>query len=237
MALPKIQYPTTLIKIPPTNKEYMFRPMLVKEEKILLMAKASEDETDILTSIKQVINNCCLDDKFDVDRIPLFALEYVFLKLRGISIGDQVKVSYRDFEDDKVYDFNIPLSQVQIKYQENSDAKIAINEKAGIIMAYPSSNLYNDKEFLSTVGEESSYQLIVRCIDKIYDEENVYEAKDFENKDLMEFVELLDIMSFEKIRNFMQNIPSLYYKIEYKNANGTDRVIELTSLTDFFTLR
>lgn len=237
MALPKIQYPTTVIKIPSTNKEYMFRPMLVKEEKLLLMAKASTDETDILGTIKQVINNCCLDDKFEVDRLPLFAVEYIFLKLRAASIGDQVKVSYRDFEDDKVYDFLIPLSKVEVKYPENSDNKIEVNDKAGLIMTYPTANLYDDKEFLATVGEESTYQLIVKCIDKIYDEENLYEAKDFEKKDLLEFVELLDIKTYEKVRDFMRNIPSLYYKIEYKNTNGTDRTIELTSLTDFFTLR
>jgi hypothetical protein len=237
MALPKIQYPTTSIKIPPTNKEYSFRPMLVKEEKILLVAKASEDETDILTAIKQVINNCCLDDRFDVDKIPLFALEYVFLKLRSISIGDQVKVSYRDFEDNKLYDFNVILSNVEIRYPENIEPKIQINENAGVIMTYPTANLYSDKEFLATVGEESAFKLIVKCIDKVYDAETVHEAKEFEEKDLMEFIELLDVQSFTKIRDFMSNIPSLYYKLEYTNENGNVRTIELTSLTDFFTLR
>ena len=237
MALPKIQYPTTSIKVPPTNKEYLFRPMLVKEEKLLLMAKTSEEETDILGAIKQVINNCSLDDKFDVDKIPLFALEYIFLKLRSLSIGDEVKVAYRDNGDDKVYNFVVPLSKVEIKYPENNDSKIAITDKSGIIMSYPSGSLYDDKEFLSTVGEESSFKLIVKCIDKIYDAENVYEARDFNEGELMEFIELLDVKSFSKIRDFMENIPSLYYKLEYKNEKGSDRTIELKSLSDFFMLR
>ena len=237
MALPKIQHPTILIKVPPANKEYTFRPMLVKEEKLLLMAKTSEDDTDILSSIKQVVNNCSLDDKFDVDNIPLFALEYVFLKLRGISIGDQVKVSYKDYEDESVYDFIIPLNKVEIKYPENMNNKIAVTDTAGVIMKYPPATLYDDKEFLATVGDDSFYNLIIRCIDKVYDAENLYEAKDFDDKDLLEFIELLDIKSFDLIKNFMENLPKLYYKIEYKNKKENNRTIELVSLSDFFILR
>ena len=235
--LPKISYPTFSIKVPPENKEYSFRPMLVKEEKLLLMAKASDDIADILSSLKQVVNNCSEDPTFDVDKLSLFALEYVFLKLRGASIGDVIKVSYRDYEDDKVYDFNIPLSKVEIQYPEKVSNKIEITPTAGLILKYPAATLYDDKEFLKTVGDDSFYKLIARCIDKVYDNDNVYEAKDMEQRDIDEFVELWDIKSFENIKNFLSNVPKLNFKIQYTNEKGNKREIELTSLTDFFTLR
>lgn len=237
MALPKISYPTISLTVPPDNKAYSFRPMLVKEEKLLLMAKISDDKTDMLTSIKQVVNNCSMDPTFDVDKIPLFALEYLFVRLRGFSIGDSIKVSYRDMEDQQVYDFEVDLKKVEIKYPESLDTKIAITDKSGLVMQYPPAYIYDDKIFLKSEGDETFYRLVVRCIGQIYDADNVYEGKDFSEDDLLEFLELMDIKSFELVRDFMSNLPSLYYKLEYKNATGADKTIELTTLSDFFTLR
>jgi hypothetical protein len=237
MALPKISYPTISLTVPPDNKAYSFRPMLVKEEKLLLMAKISDDKTDMLTSIKQVVNNCSMDPTFDVDKIPLFALEYLFVRLRGFSIGDSIKVSYRDMEDQQVYDFEVDLKKVEIKYPESQDTKIAITDKSGLVMQYPPAYIYDDKIFLKSEGDETFYRLVVRCIGQIYDADNVYEGKDFSEDDLLEFLELMDIKSFELVRDFMSNLPSLYYKLEYKNATGADKTIELTTLSDFFTLR
>ena len=237
MALPKISYPTISLTIPPEKTSYTFRPMLVKEEKLLLMAKVSEDQTDMLTAIKQVVNNCSMDPTFDVDKIPLFALEYLFVRLRGFSIGDNIKVSYRDMEDQQIYDFEVDLKKVEIKYPEKQDTKIAITDKSGLVMQYPPAYIYDDKIFLKSEGDETFYRLVVRCIGQIYDTDNVYEGKDFSEDDLLEFLELMDLQSFDKVREFMSNLPSLYYKLEYKNATGADKTIELTSLSDFFTLR
>jgi hypothetical protein len=237
MALPKISYPTISLTVPPEKTSYTFRPMLVKEEKLLLMAKVSEDQTDMLTAIKQVVNNCSMDPTFDVDKIPLFALEYLFVRLRGFSIGDNIKVSYRDMEDQQVYDFEVDLKKVEIKYPEKKDTKIVITDKSGLVMQYPPAYIYDDKIFLKSEGDETFYRLVVRCIGQIYDTDNVYEGKDFSEDDLLEFLELMDLQSFDKVREFMSNLPSLYYKLEYKNAMGADKTIELTSLSDFFTLR
>jgi hypothetical protein len=237
MQLPKIDYPTINISIPPEKKQYMFRPMLVKEEKLLLMAKVSEEPTDILAAIKQVVTNCCLDPSLDIEKISLFALEYLFIRLRGFSIGDTIKVSYRDTEDEKSYEFEVDLKNVTIVYPKKMDTKIAITKTSGLIMRYPTAAIYDDKTFLGAQGEETFYRLIVRCIDQIYDSENVYESKDFSEEEILEFIELLDVQSFEKIREFMFNLPSLYYKIDYKNSLGNDRNIEMKALTDFFTLR
>ena len=235
--LPKINYPTISIIIPPAKKAINFRPMLVREEKLLLMAKLSEDPTDILQAIKQVVNNCSIDPTFNVDKLPLFALEYVFIKLRGSSIGDEIKVSYRDYADEKVYDFTIDLKTIDIKFPEKINDRIEVTATSGLKMKYPEAEIYDDKFFLKSEGEESFYRLVVRCIDQIYDGDKVYEGKDFKEDDILEFIELMDIKSFEKVREFMTNLPSLYYKIEYKNSLGEDKVIELKTLSDFFTLR
>jgi len=235
--LPKVQYPTISIKIPPTNKGVLFRTMVVREEKLLLMAKVSEDPSDILQSIKQVVNNCCLDPKFDVNKTPLFVLEYIFIKLRAFSIGDIIDVSYLDYDDDKQYDFKIDLKDVEIKFPENIDPKIEITKTSGIVMDYPTADVYDDKGFLRSVEDEMYYKLIVKSIKQIYDTENVYDAKDFEEKDLMEFIELVDIKSFEKIRNFMENIPTIEYTIKYTNSVGNKKEINLRTLSDFFTFR
>ena len=237
MALPKISYPTITIVNPADKKSYQFRPMLVKEEKLLLMAKQSDDQTDILAAVKQVVNNCSLDSTFDIDKLPLYALEYFFIRLRGFSVGDEIKVSYRDLEDNKIYDFDVDLKKVEIKYPENINNKVAITDKSGIVMRYPSASIYSDKVFLNSEGDESFYRLIVRCIDQIYDGDAVYEGSEFTEDDILEFIELMDIKTFEKVREFMSNLPTLYYKLDYVNAMGKDKKIELTTLSDFFTLR
>jgi len=235
MSLPKINYPQFIIEIPSSKRKVAFRPFLVREEKILLMAKTSEDEADILLSVKQVVNNCALEE-FDVNSISLFDLEYLFIQIRAQSVSDVVQVSYKDSEDEKIYDFDIELKKVEVIFPEVTEKTIKITDTTGIVMRYPTASLYEDKEFLSS-GSDSFFQLITRCIDKIYDESTVYESGMYTKKELEEYLDSLDIKTFEKIKDFMVNQPRLSYKINYKNSLGHDRVIELTTLSDFFTLR
>lgn len=236
MSLPKISYPTFAIEIPSTKKKYAFRPFLVKEEKVLLMAKASEQESDILVAIKQVVNNCCLDDKFDVNKLSLFDLEYVFIKIRAQSVSDVVKVSYRDNEDNEIYEFDIDLEKVKVIFPEKVEDVVKIDDHAGIKLKYPEASIYEDKEFLNS-GNDAFFQLIIRCLDKIYEGDEVYDCKNYSHKDLSEYLESLDVKTFEKIREFMMEQPQLNYKILYKNKLGNDREIILSTLSDFFTLR
>lgn len=237
MSLPKIDYPVNLIKIPSLNKGFKFRPFLVKEEKILLMAKTSEEPSDVLSSIKQVVNNCAADDKFDIDKLAIFDLEYVFLKIRAMSVDNVVKVSYKDLEDEKVYEFDVDLNKVEVEFPKNNDPKIKITDKSGIIMRYPSASLYDDKDFLNNSTNDYLFELIVRCLDKIYDGDNVYETKDYTIKDIKDYVESLDVKTFDKIKEFLINLPKMAHVIKYKNSLNHDRSIELNSLNDFFTLR
>ena len=237
MALPQIMYPQFDIVVPSLKKKFKFRQFLVKEEKILLVAKASSEESDILTAIKQVVANCALDNSFNVDNISIFDLEYIFLKLRSISVSNVVKLAYRDYEDDKVYDFEVDLNEVEVEFPKNISNKISIIDKTGIVMKYPSASLYSDKQFLASSTEDAAIELIVRCIDKIYDESNIYDAATYSYNELREFVESIDVNTFEKINQFLSNAPKLEYTIKYKNSLGNDREIVLRTLTDFFTLR
>lgn len=237
MALPQIMYPQFDILIPSTKKKQKFRQFLVKEEKILLVAKASEDDSDILTAIKQVVANCALDNSFDVNKITVFDLEYIFLKLRAYSVSNVVKLSYRDLEDDKVYDFEVDLEKVEVQFPKDVSNKIEIVDKTGVVMKYAPASLYSDKEFLVTPTEDAAIELIVRCIDKIYDADTVYDAASYTHNELKEFVESMDVNTFEKINLFLSNAPKISYTIKYKNSLNNDREIVLSTLTDFFTLR
>ncbi len=233
--LPKIKHPIFEFTVPSTGKKEPFRPFLVKEEKILLMAKSSEDSTDILRAVKQVVNNCALNDSLDVDKLAIFDIEYLFIQLRSISVNNIVKVSYRDNEDQEIYDFEIDLKEVKVQFPEKVERVVKITENMGIQMRYPPASIFNDKEFLEA-GEDVFYELIARCIDKIYDGDDIFNPADYTKKEIESFLDDVGIDVFEKIQTFMSNVPKLYHKLEYKNKNGNVRVIELTSLSDFFTL-
>ena len=233
MVLPKIKYPIHEFEIPTTGEKIPFRPFLVKEEKLLLMAKESGDTVDILKALKQVINNCCLLENFDINELSLLDLEYLFLKLRAISVGDIVEVSYKDKDDDEIYKFNINLNDVKVVFPENIDKNIKVNDEIGIVLKYPSASLLSDTDVLNS-NKDAFYEIILKCIDKIYDAENVYECKDIPKSELEEFLDNCGLKTFEQIQKFFINLPKLYYKIEYTNKNGKNRIIELTSLMDFF---
>lgn len=236
MSLPKIQYPIYKIKIPSTKKEVKFRPFLVKEEKLLLMAKESDNNADILQAVKQIVNNCCIDENFDEKKLTIFDLEYLFVKLRAFSVDNIIKISYRDTEDNQSYNFDVDLNDVEVIFPEKNENNIKITDKFGILMKYPSASLYEDKNFLN-LDKDYLFELIIRCIDKIYEEDSVYEAKDYSHEDLSNFLENLDSKTFVAIQDYLINSPKLSYTIKYKNSLDTEREIVLSSLNDFFTFR
>lgn len=232
MPLPKIEQPLFDMIIPSTGKKIVFRPFLVKEEKILLIAQQGGNDTDIIRAIKQILNNCIQDD-IDIDSLAIFDLEYMFLKLRSKSVNNVVKLSYRDTEDEQVYDFELDLDTIEIDMPENINSKIDITENVGMTMKYPSASITDRmKDFENEVDLMTFF--IVNCIDTIYDEENVYVASEFSEKEISEFLDGLDVKTFEKIREFFENVPRLQHIITYNNALGNVRTIELSSLKDFF---
>lgn len=231
MSLPKIDQPLFEMKIPSNNKVVKFRPFLVKEEKLLLIAQQSESDRDILRAIKQVLNNCIVDD-INVDDLATFDLEYMFLKLRSKSVNNIVKLSYRDNEDDQVYEFEVDLDDIEITMKEQNN-KIKINDNMGIIMKYPAAAITEQMtEFENEIDLLMFF--VKKCIDTIYDEDNVYPAAEASEAELEAFIDSLNLDTFQKIREFFDAMPQLYHKLEYTNKMGHERTIELNNLRDFF---
>lgn len=234
--LPKLNHPIHNIEVPSLKKKKNFRPFLVKEEKILLMAKESDDSNDILVAVKQIVNNCSLDPNFNIDDLALFDLEYIFLQLRAVSVDDVLTVSYRDNQDEKIYDFDIKLKDIKIDIPKETKNIIKITDDIGMIMKYPSTKLYEDKEFLNE-KDEQIFKLIVRCVDKIYKGDEIYDLRDYSSSEIEDFLENLSVKVFEQVQTFFENCPKLHHTIKYKNSLGIERTIELNSLNDFFTWR
>lgn len=234
MPLPKIEHPIYQLTLPSTGKQISFRPFLVKEEKILLMAKQGEDEKEIVKALKQIINNCILDPDVNVDTFATFDIEYFFLKLRSKSVNNVVSLSYKDYEDDKIYTVDVDLDTVEIKKDPNHTNKIKINQNIGIVMKYPSVDTFN--KISSGKEDEAAFDVIKKCVDSIYDENSVYVAKDFTDQEIDDFIQNLDVASLEKILDFFKTMPKLYYEVKYVNSLNNERVVPLDTLTDFFTL-
>jgi hypothetical protein len=181
------------------------------------------------------VNNCAISESFDIDKLAIFDLEYLFLKIRSVSVNNIVKVSYRDNEDGEVYNFEIDLSNIEVKFPENINSKIKITDSLGLTMKYPSASLFDDRPFLNS-GDNAYFELILRSIDKIYDADSVYDPSNFSKEELEGFLDQLDTKTFEDIQKFIDSTPKLSHQIKYVNRNGNDRTIEMSSLSDFFTL-
>lgn len=234
MSLPKVDQPLFEMKIPSNNKVVKFRPFLVKEEKLLLIAQQSESDRDILRAIKQVLNNCIVD-KIEIDDLATFDLEYMFLKLRAKSVNNIAKLSYRDNEDDQVYEFEVDLDQIEITTKEQNN-KIKINDNMGIVMKYPAAAITEQMtEFENEIDLLMFF--VKKCIDTIYDEDTVYPASEASEAELEAFIDSLNLDTFQKIREFFDAMPQLYHKMEYTNKMGNERIIELNNLRDFFMWR
>lgn len=236
MTLPKIDQPVVKIEIPSTKKPASFRPFLVKEEKILLMAKDSEDPADILLAIKQIVNNCSLDATVNINTLTIFDLEYIYLKLRAVSVNNIINVVIRDYDDNTDHNLEINLNDVKVEFPENINKKIEITKKAGLIMKYPLATLYEDKEYLN-LQDDYLFALMVRCVDKIYDGDNIYEASSYSKKELSTFLENLDLKTYEQMKTFLDKTPKLKYVLKYKNKLDQEKSVEFNSLNDFFTFR
>jgi len=234
MALPKLDKPLFDLEIPSKQTTVKCRPFVVKEEKILLMAQQAGQEKDIVLAIKQVLENCVQDPTFDSDDLTTFDLEYMFLKLRARSVNNVIEVSYRDNEDDKVYDFEIDLDTVEMMKPAEINNKIMVTDTVGIVMKFPSVKVLENTPENTSAPDLVEY-LVRSCVDQIFDEDDVYLASESTEAELQEFIEGLDVQTFQKIREFFDSLPSLYHKLEYTNANGNERVIELKTLSDFFT--
>jgi hypothetical protein len=232
MTLPKIQHPVHSIKLPSTGKLLNFRPYLVKEEKILLMAKESGEAIDILKAIKQIVNNTNIDQKFNINDITTTDLSYLFLQIRAFSVDNKVVQTYKDMEDDREYNFTIDLNKIEVKQDKQLDSTIKISKDIAIVMKYPTTSIYDND--IPNINDNINYDIIIKCIDKIYQNNEIFDPKTHSKQELVEFVENLSIKTLESITEFLNNAPRLEYIIEYKNSKGNERKIVLNTLNDFF---
>mgnify|MGYP000356695389 CR=1 FL=1 len=236
MTLPKITTPTYELELPSTDEKVKFRPFLVKEEKILLIAIENDKSEEMLNAIKQIIRNCTFD-KIDVEKIPLFDLEYIFLQLRAKSIGEISKFRILCPDDKKTYaDVEIDLTKVVVEVAEGHDNRIIIDDKKqlGIVLSYPSVALFKSTNLIGN-NVKAVFDLIVQCVDHIFEGEKVYPAKDSTEKELTAFLEDLTQKSFGKIKDFFDTMPKLKHEIEVENPKTKVKSkVVLQGLKDFF---
>ena len=232
--LPKITHPLFDINVPSLDEKKKFRPFLVKEEKILLMAGESQNEGDVLQALLQIITNCC-QEELDVTKLAIFDIEYVFLKLRARSVDNMVELVYEDMEDEEERKFLINLDDIELSYDEKHSKIIDITKNIKMKMKYPTSKLTAAVESAKTELEFLD-ELLVECVECVYDEESGEMFDTFTKEEIKEFLDNLDSKSHAKIKDFFETMPKLYHKIEYTNSKGTKREIELKTVTDFFTL-
>ncbi|SVA53292.1 uncharacterized protein METZ01_LOCUS106146, partial [marine metagenome] len=220
MALPIIAVPKYQLTIPSTNKEVNFRPFLVKEEKILLIAMESEDEAQMTTAIRDIIGNC-IYEKLEVSQMPMFDIEYIFLQLRAKSKGEVIDLSFDCTKCQKPIKTDIDISKITITKTEGHDPKIPLSDDVGVIMKYPSMEIQNiiNKE---NSDVENIFSTISSCIESIWDKETVYSSKDHTKAEIDQFLESLPDSAFTKIQKFFDTVPVLKHEFELKcqNKNG-----------------
>ena len=236
MALPKLTHPTFNLTIPSSKQICKFRPFLVKEEKLLLMAKQSGEQKDIVNALKQIITNCDVESRLDVNYLASFDIDYLFLKLRAKSINNIIDLAYTDYEDDQTYKFEVNADDIEITYNPEHREVVMLSQTAGIAMRHPSMDL------MSRAVEEQDitnllFFMIKGCMDHYFDGDTIVFFKDSKPSEIDEFVDNLPTTVIKDFEKFFDTMPKLYHKLEYKNSKGTERVIELRTLEDFFTLR
>lgn len=236
MALPKLMHPTFELSVPSTNQKVSFRPFLVKEEKLLLMAKQGQEREDIGRVLKQIITNCDVDSKLNVERLASFDIEYLFLKIRSKTVNNLIDLSYTDTEDEESYKFTVDLETVEVIRNEGHTNIIKLTDTSGLVMRYPTIDVM-DKFFNGEEIENILFYLIKSCLDEYYDGDKIISFKDHTNDEIEQFIDELPTNVITEFDKFFDSMPRLYHKLEYKNKNGTERVIELRTLEDFFTLR
>ncbi len=238
MPLPKISTPTYELELPSTGQTIKFRPFLVREEKLLVLALESEDTKQITNAIKTVIKNCIETKNIKVETLPTFDIEYLFLNIRGKSVGEELEVNIICPDDGET---TVPVKILvdDIKVQKNSDhnKRIKIDETIMMEMKYPSLDQFIKSNFDLTANStmDQSFDLIASCIDKIYTEDEVWSASDVTKKELSEFLDQMNSNQFKDIEQFFETMPKLSHKIMVKNPKTeVESEVVLEGLSSFF---
>ena len=236
MALPKLNTPTYELEIPSTDEKIQYRPFLVKEEKILMMALETKDNAQIVNAVKDIVNECTFN-KINISTMPMFDTEYIFLQIRSKSVGEVSKLKLLCPDDKKTYaDVELDLNEVKVQVGDDHTNKIELTDDMGIIMTYPSIDSFSASG-IQDINASNMIDVIGTCILQIYEQkgEKVYEAKDQTKKELTEFIEQLNTKQFQDVQKFFDTMPRLKHTIKIKNPK-TKKTSEVTlsGLNDFF---
>jgi len=236
MSLPKIAVPTFETKLPSTGATVKYRPMQVREEKVLLVAKQSGELHMKFQSILDVVKACVLSPKIAWETLPIYDVEFVFTQIRANSISNVVTVSFRDMEDEETRDFSVDLFKISVsKPKLQGRFEIPSEEGAMVLtMRHPPISMYT-KEFFELDGDKAFDTVLLSCMDKIFVGDNVHDCNGETKEEKEAFINSIPSKTYKEIQDFFQDIPTLHYEIKYKNNKGTEQTIELRGLDDFFT--
>lgn len=238
MPLPSITSPTYELEIPSLKKTIKYRPFLVKEEKVLIIALESDDSKQIADAVKNTLANCILTKGIKVDNLSTFDIEYLFLNIRGKSVGEEVDVLIT-CPDDGVTQVpvSINLDEIKVKIPENHSRDIKLDDNLTMRMKYPSMNEFIKNNFIrdGQITVDETFDLICNCVEQIYSEEESWAASDFTKKELTQFIEQLTSNQFKQIEKFFETMPKLSHTIKIINPNtNVENEINLEGLTSFF---
>ena len=238
MPLPKIATPTYELELPSSGEKIKYRPFLVKEEKLLVIALESEDTKQITTAIKTVIKNCIETKGIKVEALPTFDIEYLFLNIRGKSVGEEIEVNIVCPDDGETsVPIKINVDEIEVQKNKEHSNKIKLDNTLMMEMKYPSLDQFikSNFDFSNNNAMEQSFELVASCVDKIFNDEEVWVASDVTKKELMEFLDQMNTNQFKQIERFFETMPKLSHTVKVTNPNTqVESEVVLEGLSSFF---
>ena len=236
MALPKIDVPIYELTVPSTDEKIKYRPFLVKEEKLLLIAMESGENSDILRAVKDIVDACTFN-KMKIGNMPMFDVEYIFLQIRSKAVGEVSTLRVLCLDDMKTYaKVEVDLNEIEVRVTDAHTNKIELSDEMGVIMKYPTVDSFVENK-IDDISPANMLDVIITCIDKIYDKkgEEVYDAKDSTKQELIDFVEQMNTTQFADVQKFFDTMPKLTHTVTIENPKTKKKSeIVLSGLNDFF---
>lgn len=236
MALPKLTAPEFKTELPSTKEEIVYRPFLVKEQKLLLMASEGEDELEILHAVENIVESCVLNKNIVARELPSFDLEFLFLRIRSKSIGEVIDLTGRhddDHECQETTQINLNLDEVNVVFDEENNPIVQLNEQIGLKMKYPTFKVIQDVNANDKTETEKSLQLIKECIIQVFDEENVYE--EFTEDEIDNFIEDMTEDQLQNVQKFFATLPTLKKEVSFEcESCGKKESVMMEGLMSFF---
>ena len=238
MPLPKISTPTYELELPSTGETLQYRPFLVREEKLLVLALESENMKEITTAIKTVIKNCIISKGIKIESLPTFDIEYLFLNIRGKSVGEEIEVNVICPDDEDItVPVTISVDDIKVVKNKKHTNKIKVDDSIMMEMRYPSLEQFikSNFDFSGSNLMDQSFDLVASCIDKIYQGDEVWTSADVTKKELLDFLEQMNSSQFKQIETFFETMPKLSHTVKVKNpASGIESEVVLEGLSNFF---